>query len=47
MYFHVSQTQHTRMHATDTTATPSGHQMAVVVCNKCIDNKPSSVKAMA
>ena len=30
VYFHVCETQHTRMHVTDTTATPNGHQMAVV-----------------
>ena len=33
MHFHVCETQLTRMYATDTTATPNGHQMAVVENN--------------
>ena len=33
MHFHVCETQLTRMYATDTTATPNGHQMAVVESN--------------
>ena len=36
-HFHVCETQRTCIHATDTTVTPIGHQMAVVACNKCID----------
>ena len=36
MYFHVWETQRTRMHATGIAATPNGHQMAVVVCNRSI-----------
>ena len=31
MYFRVCETQRTRMYVTDTTATPNGHQMAVVM----------------
>ena len=33
MYFHVCETQRTRMHVTDITATPNGQQMAVVTCD--------------
>ena len=40
MYFHVCETQHTRMHVTDTTATPNGHQMAVVTCDLSIETEP-------
>ena len=36
MYFHVCETQRTRMHVTDTTATPNGHQMAVVTWDRSI-----------
>ena len=44
VYFHVCETQRTRTHMTDTTATPNGHQMAVVTwdrsitdpCQKCL-----------
>ena len=36
MHFHVCETQHTRMHVTDTTATPNGHQMAVVTWDRSI-----------
>ena len=34
---HASKTQHTHMHANDTTVTPSGHQMAVVAYNRGIE----------
>ena len=37
-YFHVCETQRTRMHVTDTTATPNGHQMAVVTWDRSIRN---------
>ena len=40
MYFHVCETQHTRMHVTDTTATPNGHQMALVTCDLSIETEP-------
>ena len=40
MYFHVCETQHTRMHVTDTTGTPNGHQMAVVTCDLSIEMEP-------
>ena len=40
MYFYVCETQHTRMHVTDTTATPNGHQMAVVTCDLSIETEP-------
>ena len=35
MYFYVPvcETQRTRMHVTDTTATPNDHQMTVVTCD--------------
>ena len=36
MYFHVCETQRTRMHVTDTTATPNGNQMAVVMWDRSI-----------
>ena len=36
VYFHVCETQRTRMHVTDTTATPNGHQMAVVTWDRSI-----------
>ena len=36
MYFHVCETQRTRMHVTDTTETPNGHQMAVVTWDRSI-----------
>ena len=36
MYFHVCETQRTRMHVTDTTATLNGHQMAVVTWDRSI-----------
>ena len=36
MYFHVCETQSTRMHVTDSTATPNGHQMAVVTWDRSI-----------
>ena len=37
--FHVCETQRTRMHATDTTATPNSRQMAVAACERstCIN----------
>ena len=34
VYFHVCETQRTPMHVTDTTATPNGHQMAVVTWDR-------------
>ena len=36
---HVCETQRTRMHATDTTATPNSRQMAVAACERstCIN----------
>ena len=40
MYLHVCETQHTRMLVTDTTATPNGHQMAVVTCDLSIETEP-------
>ena len=40
MYFHVCETQRTRMHVTDTTATPNGHQMAVVTWDRSITRFP-------
>ena len=52
MYFHVCETQRTHMHVTDTTATPNGHQMAVVTWDRSIelkgpfDNKSKWVQAM-
>ena len=36
MYFHVCETQRTRMHVTDTTATPNGHQVAVVTWDRSV-----------
>ena len=36
MYFHVCETQRTHMHVTDTTVTPNGHQMAVVMWDQSI-----------
>ena len=33
MLFHVWETKRTSMHVTDTTATPNGHQMAVIMCD--------------
>ena len=36
VYFHVCETQRTRMHVSDTTATPNGHQMAVVTWDRSI-----------
>ena len=36
VYFHVCETQCTRMHVTDTAATPNGHQMAVVTWDRSI-----------
>ena len=42
MYFHVCETQRTRMHVTDTTATRNGHQMAVVTWDRSIANNWNS-----
>ena len=36
VYSHVCKTQPTRIHATDTSATPNGHQMAVATFNRSI-----------
>ena len=35
--FHVCETQRPRMHATDTAATPNGHEMTVVTWDRSID----------
>ena len=40
VYFHVCETQRTCMHVTDTTATPNGHQMAVVTWDRSIAHLP-------
>ena len=48
VHFHVCETQRTRVHVTDTTATHNGHQMAVVTWDRfftefeMIDTKNSS-----
>ena len=42
--FHVCETQRTRMHVTDTTATSDGHQMAVVTWDRSIETVLSVIQ---
>ena len=42
VYFHVCEIQRTRMHVTDITATPYGHQMAVATWDRSINTRDDS-----